>query len=110
LSAVALSDDVAYVTGVSAEDFGSKEFVVQAYDLFGGTVLLDDRSHPSGGPLGSAGRSIAIGITHVYAVGWASDTGSTDFLIRAYNRSAIEPRLRFLLLVLGRFFGLNELL
>jgi PQQ-like domain len=110
LSAVALSDEVAYVTGVSGEDFGESEFVVRAYDLFRGRVLFDDRSHPSGGFLGSAGRGIAIGTTHVYAVGWVSDRGSTDFLIRAYDRTAVEPRLRLLVSILQRLFGLNALL
>jgi hypothetical protein len=110
LSAVALSDEVAYVTGVSGEEFGESEFVVRAYDLFRGRVLFDDRSHPSGGFLGSAGRDIAIGTTHVYAVGWVSDSGSTDFLIRAYDRISIEPRLRLLVTILGRIFGLNALL
>jgi len=110
LSAVALSDEVAYVTGVSGEDFGESEFVVRAYDLFRGRVLFDDRSHPSGGFLGSAGRGIAIGTTHVYAVGWVSDSGSTDFLIRAYDRTAVEPRLRLLVSILQRLFGLNALL
>ena len=110
LSAVALSDEVAYVTGVSGEDFGESEFVVRAYDLFRGRLLFDDRSHPSGGFLGSAGRGIAIGTTHVYAVGWVSDSGSTDFLIRAYDRTAVEPRLRLLVSILQRLFGLNALL
>jgi hypothetical protein len=112
LSAVALSDDVAYVTGFSAQDFDgveSREFVVRAYDLSRGSVLFDDRSHRSGGQ-GSAGVAIALGATHVYAVGFASDSGPSDFLIRAYDRTAIEPRLRLLVLVLGRIFGLNALL
>jgi len=109
LSAVALSDEVAYVTGVSSEDFGESEFVVRAYDLSGGQVLFDDRSHRSGGT-GAAGTAIALGATHVYAVGWASDGGPSDFLIRAYDRTAIEPRLRLLVLILGRIFGLNALL
>jgi outer membrane protein assembly factor BamB len=109
-SAVALSDEVAYVTGVSGEEFGESEFVVRAYDLFRGRVLFDDRSHRSGGLFGSAGFDIAIGATHVYAVGRASDSGSSDFLIRAYDRISIEPRLRLLVTILGRIFGLNALL
>jgi PQQ-like domain len=110
LSAVALSDEVAYVTGVSGEDLGESEFVVRAYDLLRGRVLFDDRSHRSGGLFGSAGFDIAIGATHVYAVGRASDSGSSDFLIRAYDRTAVEPKLRLLIFILGRIFGLNALL
>ncbi len=108
-SAVALGDEAAYVTGFSGQDFGPSEFVVRAYELSSGTVLFDDRSHRSGG-LGSAGFDIAIGATHVYAVGRASDSGSSDFLIRAYDRTAVEPKLRSLVLILGRLFGLNALL
>jgi len=101
LSAVALSNEVAYVTGVSGEDFGESEFVVRAYDLSSGQALFDDRSHRSGGT-GAAGTAIALGATHVYAVGWASDGGPSDFLIRAYDRTAVEPRFKLLVLILGR--------
>ena len=105
-SAVALSDEAAYVTGSSGQDSGQSEFVVRAYELSRGRVLFDDRSHSSGG-FGSAGFDIAVGATHVYAVGQASDSGSSDFLIRAYDRIAVEPKLRLLVFVLGRLFGLN---
>jgi len=102
-SAVALSDEAAYVTGFSGQDSGQSEFVVRAYEISRGRVLFDDRSHSSGGS-GSAGFDIAIGATHVYAVGRTSDGGSSDFLIRAYDRIAVEPRLRLLLFILGRIF------
>ena len=91
LSAVALSNDVVYVTGISGQDFVYTEFLMRAYDLSKGKILLEDRSHRKGG-VGSAGLDIAVSATRVFAVGWASDSGSADFLIRAYDRQAIEPK------------------
>jgi outer membrane protein assembly factor BamB len=95
ISAVTASDDVIYVTGISGQDFVYTEFLVRAYDLSKGRVLFEDRSHRNG-IFGSAGLDIAVGTTEVYAVGWASDAGSADFLIRAYNREAIEPKRKLL--------------
>jgi outer membrane protein assembly factor BamB len=89
--AVAVSDKAVYVTGYATqEDLWT--FLVRAYDLVSGQVLFDERSHESAPYGGSAGFAIALGITHVYAVGRASDGGSQDFLIRAYARQAIEPQ------------------
>jgi hypothetical protein len=90
-SAVALSDKAVYVTGVSDQDHLYSKFLVRAYDLFEGNVLFEDRSHRSGRYGYSEGSISLLGITHVYAVGRASDGGSEDFLIRAYDRKAIEP-------------------
>jgi outer membrane protein assembly factor BamB len=87
LSAVALSSNVVYATGYSSPLFRAFEVLVRAYNLSDGTILLEDRSH-----LGrfSEGSDIAIGTRQVYAVGTASDNDSVDFLIRAYDRAAIE--------------------
>jgi hypothetical protein len=90
LSAIALSDDVVYATGTSGQDFVSAEFVVRAYNLRNGKILLEDKSHRS--TSGSSGFDIAVGSRQVYAVGGISDRGSADFLIRAYDRGAIEPK------------------
>jgi outer membrane protein assembly factor BamB len=95
ISAVTSSDDVIYVTGISGQDFIYTEFLVRAYDLSKGRLLFEDRSHRNG-IFGSAGLDIAISTTEVYAVGWASDSGSADFLIRAYNREAIEHKRKLL--------------
>jgi PQQ-like domain len=92
LSAVDVGNDVVYVTGTSGRDLSYSEFLVRAYDLSNGGILLEDKSHRSGGVFGSSGFDIALGITMVYAVGGASDRGSSDFLIRAYDRRAIEPK------------------
>jgi len=91
LSAVALSADVAYVTGVSGKDFAYTEFLVRAYDVSKGNILFEERSHRNAGS-GSAGLDVAVSATRVYAVGWASDAGSADFLIRAYDRERIDSR------------------
>jgi PQQ-like domain len=100
LSAVDLSNDVAYVTGSSGQDFGYSEFLVRAYDLSSGSILFEDKSHRSA--FGSSGFDIAIGLTQVYAVGGTSDRGSADFLIRAYDRRTIERKGRLLSLILQR--------
>jgi hypothetical protein len=92
---VALSDNVAYVTGLSGQAFVSTEFLVRAFDLSTGKMLFDDKSHRSAG-FGAAGLDIAVSATRVYAVGWASDSGSADFLIRAYNPARIEPKRKLL--------------
>ena len=92
LSAVALSANVAYVTGLSGQDFVFTEFLVRAYNLSNGNILFDERSHRNA-ESGSAGLDVAVSATRVYAVGWASDAGSADFLIRAYDRDRIDsPR------------------
>jgi hypothetical protein len=92
LSAVALSANVAYVTGLSGQDFEFTEFLVRAYNISNGNILFDERSHRNTGS-GSAGLDVAVSATRVYAVGWASDAGSADFLIRAYDRDRIDsPR------------------
>lgn len=95
LAAVALSNDAVYVAGLAGEDFTYTEFLVRAYDLSRGRILFEDRSHRSSGS-GSAALDIAVSATRVYAVGWASDSGSADFLIRAYDRIAIEPKGKIL--------------
>jgi hypothetical protein len=94
-SAVALSDDVAYVTGFSGRDFAYTEFLVRAYDLSKGRILFEDPSHRNPGS-GAAGLDIAVSATKVYAVGLASDSGSADFLIRAYDRDATPPKRKLL--------------
>ena len=106
LSAVDLSGDVAYVTGSSRQDFVYSEFLVRAYDLSNGTILLEDKSHRSGS--GSSGRDIAVGLTQVYAVGESSDGSSTDFLIRAYDRRAIERKGKLLTSILRERLDLDE--
>jgi hypothetical protein len=90
LTAVALSEDVVYTSATSGQDFVFSEFVVRAYDLSRGNILFEDRSHRSPSTAGGA-SDIAVGSTQVYAVGRASGGGPSDFLIRAYDRKAIEP-------------------
>jgi hypothetical protein len=79
---------VAYVTGAFT-GFRSSEVLVRAYDLSNGSNLFEDRSH-----LGrsSVGNDIAIGQSLVFAAGTATDGDSADFLVRAYDRDAIEPK------------------
>jgi hypothetical protein len=107
LSAVDLSDEVVYVTGTSGRDFNYSEFLVQAYDLSNGDILLDDKSHRSS-RFPSSGSDIAVGPTLVYAVGGASDGGSTDFLIRAYDRRAIEPRSKLFTRIFQQRSGIEH--
>jgi PQQ-like domain len=107
LSAVDLGNDVVYVTGTFSSDFSYSEFLVRAYDLSNGDILLDDKSHRSGGSFGSSGSDIAISPTIVYAVGAASDRGASDFLIRAYDRRAIEPKRKLFTLILQQRAGME---
>jgi hypothetical protein len=88
LSALALSPDVAYVSG-AVTGFGGGEILMQAFDLTNGSLLFEDRSH--GGRF-SSGGAISVGKSLVFAGGTASDGDSIDLLVRAYDRAAIETQ------------------
>ena len=87
---VDVSNKAIYVAGTAGESFGNRDFLVRAFDLRNGALLLDDRSHSSG-RFGSFAAAIAVDQNRVFAVGSTfSETSSEDFLTRAYNVKDIE--------------------
>jgi len=83
VAAVALNGDTVFAAGSVGEDFGASEFMVRAYDAGTGTLLWDDRSHPS---LDTVAVDLALGKFRLFVVGYTSDgSTSTDLLIRAYD-------------------------
>jgi hypothetical protein len=85
---VGVSNKAIYVAGrIAAGPFGNRDFLVRAYDLRTGALLLDDPSHSSAE---SAAAAIAVYRNRVFAVGYTSETSNTDFLSRAYNVKHLE--------------------
>lgn len=83
VSAVVLNENAVYAAGSSGEDFGASEFMVRAYDARNGTLLWDDRSHPSAQ---TAAVDLVLGKFRLFVAGSTLDgSTSTDFLIRAYD-------------------------
>jgi hypothetical protein len=85
---VGMSNKAIYVAGgIAAGPFGDRDFLVRAYDLRTGALLLDDGSHTSAE---SAAATIAVDQNRVFAVGYTSETSNADFLSRAYNVKDLE--------------------
>ncbi len=81
--AVAQNNDSVFAAGSSGQDFGNSEFMVRAYDARKGTLLWDDRCHPSEQ---TAAVDLTVDKSRLFVAGYTSDgVTSTDFLIRAYD-------------------------
>jgi outer membrane protein assembly factor BamB len=89
-SAVDVSNKAVYVAGGTGADFLHSEFLVRAYDLASGALILEDRSHSSSDSLAAA---IVAGKHRVVAVGWDSNVSNPfdlNFLVRDYDVKDIE--------------------
>ena len=69
--------------GLAGQDFGNSEFLVRAYDAHDGTLLWDDRSHPSSQ---TVAVDLQLGKFRLFVAGYAFDSATgLDFLIRGYD-------------------------
>jgi outer membrane protein assembly factor BamB len=92
-SAVDVSNKAVYVAGGTGADFLHSEFLVRAYDLASGALILEDRSHSSSFDAGTHAAAIVAGKHRVVAVGWDSDASNPfdlNFLVRDYEVKDIE--------------------